>query len=276
MWLTLNNRALSFKGLMLFFVCLLNFQCADSQTLHFEIETNMGTMKGILYDGTPAHRDEFARLANSGHYDGTLFYRVVKNFVIQGGSSDSRNAKPGQHIGYGSDAVNIDSEFKKAYFHKFGALCAPRQPDKVNVFKTSDISQFYIVRGQVYTDTFLTKYEKSINIPIKNELIKTYYNPHKQELAQLKETDKEAFNKLLREIKEQMALEYRISNYKEFTKEQREAYTTIGGTPQLDGEYTVFGEVTSGLDVMKKINNMAVDANSRPKTDVRIIKVKVY
>ena len=244
-------------------------QCA-AQSRRFEIVTNMGTMRGMLYDATPGHRDAFIKLAKEGHFDGTLFYRVVKNFVIQGGSSDSRDAKPGQHIGYGDDAVNIDSEFTPQCYHKFGALCAPRQPDKVNVFKTSDVSQFYIVRGQVYTEDYLTKYEKSINNPIKNGLYKLYYTPYKPELDALKQTDPAEWKRRMKEIKDRIDMEYRISKYKEFTARQRADYTSIGGAPQLDGEYTVFGEITEGLDVLVKINNLSVDANSRPHKDVRM------
>ncbi len=244
-------------------------QCA-AQSRRFEIVTNMGTMRGMLYDATPGHRDAFIKLAKEGHFDGTLFYRVVKNFVIQGGSSDSRDARPGQHIGYGDDAVNIDSEFTPQCYHKFGALCAPRQPDKVNVFKTSDVSQFYIVRGQVYTEDYLTKYEKSINNPIKNGLYKLYYTPYKPELDALKQTDPAEWKRRMKEIKDRIDMEYRISKYKEFTARQRADYTSIGGAPQLDGEYTVFGEITEGLDVLVKINNLSVDANSRPHKDVRM------
>lgn len=243
---------------------------AQAQSVKFEIVTNMGTMRGILYDATPNHRDTFVKLAKEGHFNGTLFYRVVKNFVIQGGSSDSRDAKPGQHIGYGDEAVNIDSEFTPKCYHKFGALCAPRQPDKVNVFKTSDVSQFYIVRGQKYTDDYLTKYEKSINNPIRNNLYKLYYTPYKAELDALKETDPAEWKRRMREIKDRIDMEYRISKYKEFTDKQRADYTTIGGAPQLDGEYTVFGEITEGLDVLVKINNLTVDSNSRPLKDVRM------
>ena len=244
-------------------------QCA-AQSRRFEIVTNMGTMRGMLYDATPGHRDAFIKLAKEGHFDGTLFYRVVKNFVIQGGSSDSRDAKPGQHIGYGDDAVNIDSEFTPQCYHKFGALCAPRQPDKVNVFKTSDVSQFYIVRGQVYTEDYLTKYENSINNPIKNGRYKLYYTPYKPELDALKQTDPAEWKRRMKEIKDRIDMEYRISKYKEFTARQRADYTSIGGAPQLDGEYTVFGEITEGLDVLVKINNLSVDANSRPHKDVRM------
>ena len=114
------------------------------------IETNMGNLKAKLYNDTPLHRDNFIRLAKSGHYNGTLFYRVVKNFVVQGGSSDSRNAIAGQAIGYGK-GVTIDAEIKPHHYHKKGALAAPRQPDRVNVFKESDIAQFYFVVGKKYT-----------------------------------------------------------------------------------------------------------------------------
>ncbi len=245
-------------------------RAASAQTVRFEISTNMGVMRGHLYDATPGHRDAFVKLVKQKHFDGTLFYRVVKDFVIQGGSSDSRDARPGQHIGYGDEAVNIDSEFTPKCYHKRGALCAPRQPDKVNLFKTSDVSQFYIVRGRVYDDDYLTKYEKSINIPIRNNLHKLYYTPYKEELAALKTTDPAAYKARIREIRDRIEMEYRISNYKKFTDEQRRDYTTIGGAPQLDNEYTVFGEITEGLDVMVKINNMRVDANSRPLTDVRM------
>ncbi|MBQ3635471.1 MAG: peptidylprolyl isomerase [Bacteroidales bacterium] len=243
---------------------------ASAQSVKFEIHTNMGVMRGFLYDDTPGHRDKFVELARSGHFDGTLFYRCVKDFVIQGGSSDSRNAKPGQHIGYGSDAVNIDSEFKKNHFHKRGALCAPRQPDKMNLFKTSDISQFYIVCGRTYTDEYLTQYEKSINLPIKKKIKEQYLNPRADELRSLRQSDPKAYNKLLTDIRDKMDFEYRISNYKEFTPEQRQAYTSIGGTPQLDNEYTVFGEITEGLDVMEKISLSPVDNNSRPLKDIKM------
>lgn len=243
----------------------------SAQRYHVLIKTSMGNMKAVLYDDTPKHRDEFVRLVKEKHYDGTLFYRSVKDFVIQGGSEDSRDAKPGQHIGYGEHSINIDSEFTKKRFHKQGALCAPRQPDRINMLKTSDISQFYIVKGKVYADTILDMMEKAVNVPIKNKLRKTYYLPHKDELARLKAEGKsKEYNALATEIKEKIESEYLISGYKEFTQAMREAYTTVGGTPELDGEYTVFGQIVEGLDVLKKINGLKVDKNDRPLTDVRI------
>ena len=124
------------------------------------IETNLGNMKIKLYNDTPIHRDNFIRLAKAGHYDGTLFYRVIKNFMIQGGSSDSRNAIAGQFIGFGKP-MTIEAEIKPEHYHKKGALAAPRQPDRENFFKESDISQFYIVQGKKYTEQELEIIEKS-------------------------------------------------------------------------------------------------------------------
>ncbi|MGQ1889605.1 peptidylprolyl isomerase [Thermophagus sp. OGC60D27] len=253
---------------------LLTQSLAAQQYTHYVlIKTNMGNMKVKLYNDTPNHRNEFLKLVNNDHFDGTLFYRVIKNFVIQGGSSDSRNAPRGKHIGYGTSAANIDAEYRDNHFHKKGALCAPRQPENINQFKMSDISQFYIVQGRVWTNEELNIIEKNHNIPIKNELKRKYYLPRKEELAKLKQEDPKAFNKLLRQIKEKINFEYSLSDYLKFTDQQRKAYTTVGGLPDLDGEYTVFGEVVEGLDVIDKIANLKTDKNDRPYTDV-VIKIQ--
>lgn len=243
---------------------------AQEYTHYVLIKTNLGNMKVKLYNDTPTHRNEFLKLVNSDHFDGTLFYRTIKNFVIQGGSVDSRNAPAGKHIGYGNAAVNIDSEFHDHHFHKKGALCAPRQPEDINHFKMSDISQFYIVKGRVWTSEQLDIIEKNNNIPIKNKLKKEFYVPRKEELARLKEEDPRAFNELLRDIKQKINFEYSLSDYIEFSDAQREAYTTIGGLPDLDGDYTVFGEVVEGFEVIDKIAALKTDKNDRPFTDVVI------
>ena len=252
-------------------IALMLFAAAQSQepVYYVNITTNMGTMKVKLYNETPDHRDHFLKLVGEKHFDGTLFYRVVKGFVIQGGSSDSRNAAPGRAIGYGK-AINIDAEYHENCFHKKGALCAPRQPEEVNHFKMSDISQFYIVQGRKYTSNELDLIEKATNNPIKIELKRQYYLPHKEELAKLKTEDPKAFNKLLREIKDKINFHYSISDKIEFTEKQRQLYSSIGGTPELDGDYTVFGEVVEGLGVLSKIAALPVDKNNRPRTDVKI------
>ncbi|WP_462318400.1 peptidylprolyl isomerase, partial [Marinilabilia sp.] len=131
----------------------------------------------------------------------------------------------------------------------------------------------YIVDGRVWTDEELDVIEKNNNIPIKNKLKKKYYVPRKEELAKLKKEDPRGFNKLLREIKEKINFEYSVSDYIEFTEAQRKAYTTVGGLPDLDGDYTVFGEVVEGLEVIDKIAALKTDKNDRPYKDV-VIKVE--
>ena len=173
------------------------------------IETNLGNMKIKLYNDTPIHRDNFIRLAKAGHYDGTLFYRVIKNFMIQGGSSDSRNAIAGQFIGFGKP-MTIEAEIKPEHYHKKGALAAPRQPDRENFFKESDISQFYIVQGKKYTEQELEIIEKSVNVPIKNAINRKYYTPEKKiildSLRKLKKV--EEFREIAGKIKKDIAFEW--------------------------------------------------------------------
>ena len=257
---------------VLVFLCLF-FACGlvSAQSKTVIISTNMGDIKIMLYDDTPKHRDSFIKLANQGHYDGTLFYRVLKNFVVQGGSSDSKNAPAGKHIGYGSSKLTIDSEFRENRIHKKGALCAPRQPEDINHFKMSDVSQFYIVHGKVYSNEQLDLLEKATNNPIKIKLKKKHYLPYKDELQKLKTEDPKEFNRRLREIKEKIAFEYSLSDKLEFTEEQREIYTSKGGLPELDGDYTVFGEVVSGLSILNKIASLETDKNSRPHTDIKLV-----
>ncbi|WP_026474590.1 peptidylprolyl isomerase [Alkaliflexus imshenetskii] len=243
---------------------------ANEPVHYVTIKTNMGNMRVMLYNETPQHRDNFLRLVASKHFDGTLFYRVIENFVIQGGSQDSRNAPPGRHIGYGSKSEVISSEFVKERFHKRGAICAPRQPEHINHFRMSDISQFYIVKGRVFTNDELDILEKRVNNPILRDLREKYYVPHVEELNRLREEEPRAFNELIREIRAKIDLEFSLADHLKFTDAQRDAYTTIGGLPDLDGDYTVFGEVVEGLDVIDRIAALKTDRNDRPLTDVVI------
>lgn len=257
------------RALFLFFFIAFSSLLAKAQTHEVLIETNLGNITVMLYDDTPNHRDMFMRLVNSGHYDGTLFYRVIKDFVVQGGSSSSKKAVKGSHIGYGK-SVNINSEFRDNRFHKKGALCAPRQPQEINHFKKSDIGQFYFAVGRIVPPQELEMVEKKVNVPIKRKLKAKYYTPRKAELDSLKKNDPREFNAQLREIKSQIAVQYALEETLEFPDELKEAYTTLGGIPTLDGEYTVFGEIINGMDVLDRIVNLKTDKNDRPYTDVRM------
>ena len=244
-----------------------------SQTKVVEISTNLGTMKFMLYDDTPKHRDAFIELAKEGYYNGTLFYRVIQDFLIQGGSKSSRDAAPGKRIGYGDPDKTVDDEILSKYFHKKGALCAPRQPDETNPFKQSDISQFFIVKGRAHTIGGLDTMELAVNRPIRNKIVNSTMTPEvREELKQLRDDNKvDEFRMLAEQIRAKIETEYSLSpGVLEFSAAQREAYTTVGGYPDLDGKYTIFGECVSGFEVIDKIAALKTDSNNRPFNDVKI------
>ncbi len=238
-----------------------------------QISTNLGTMKFKLYNETPKHRDAFVQLAKEGYYDGTLFYRVIQDYLIQGGSKSSRNAAPGKRIGYGEPDKTVDDEIKPEFFHKKGVLCAPRQPDEINPFKQSDISQFFIIKGKVYTNGELDTLELAVNRPIQKKINAQFLTPEiKAKLKQLKAEKKvDEFRAIVGEVKRQIDTQYQMNREKlEFSEAQRKAYTTVGGYPSLDGKYTIFGECISGFDVIDKIAALKTDENNRPLMDVKI------
>lgn len=256
---------------------VLSFLFLFSQTHEVQISTNMGSMKFVLYDNTPRHRDAFIELARNNHFYNTLFYRVINGYIIQGGSKDSRNAPPGKFIGYGDPTKTVDDEIIPSNICKKGALCAPRQPDEINIFKQSDVSQFFIVQGRLYRPGQLDTMELAVNRPIRKKIIERAYPPEKKDmLNKLKEEKKMEEARLLAdEIKEEIETNYALADGKLiFTTQQREAYTKVGGAPEIDGEYTVFGELVEGLDVIDKIAALKVDGNNRPFTDV-VINVKI-
>lgn len=270
----ISRKQVLFTMLFLLVCWLSSAQSTNSIVL---IETNLGDIKLMLYKETPKHRQNFLQLIENNHFDGTLFYRVIKGFVVQGGSQDSRNAPQGKNIGYGDANRTIESEFNSNFFHKKGALASPRQPDKVNIFKESDVSQFYIVHGRVYTNEELTAMEKEVNVPLRKSIVKKFLTPGKRSILDSLKREKKVdeFREIANRIKESIQFEYSSSNQKlEFTKEQRQAYTTIGGVPHLDRNYTVFGEVISGIEVINQIANLKTDSNDRPYQDVKM-KVKI-
>ena len=262
------------KRLIFITIIFLNIHWfAPAQSRIVEIKTTLGTMKFELYDDTPKHRDAFIKLASEGYYDETLFYRVIENFLIQGGSKSSLNAPPGKLIGYGDPEHTVDDEIIPDHFHRKGALCAPRQPDEVNPFKQSDISQFYIVKGKVFTTGALDTMEMAVNRPIRNKVMKQVYTSDiREKLKKLKAEKKvDEFREIAARVKNDIeaALLF-YPDVLEFTDAQRKAYTTIGGYPDLDGKYTVFGRCISGFEVIDKIAALKTDSNNRPLTDVKI------
>jgi cyclophilin family peptidyl-prolyl cis-trans isomerase len=257
----------------IFVFLVITSMCGFSQLKLVEISTNLGSMKFKLYDNTPKHRDAFIELAKEGYYNGTLFYRVIQDFLIQGGSKSSKDAISGKKIGYGDPDKTVDDEILPLYFHKKGALCAPRQPYEINPFKQSDISQFYIVKGRVHTAGEIDTMELAVNRPIRNKIVQSVMTPEiREELKRLKEEKKvDEFRELAQEVKDKIETEYSLNpGVIKFSDAQRVAYTTIGGYPDLDGKFTIFGECISGFEVIDKIAALPTDKNSRPFTDVKI------
>ena len=220
------------------------------------IKTNVGTMKAILYDDVPNHTRTFIERAKRGDFNGTLFTRVLPEFMIQGGAPDSKNAPAGAKCGFGDPSAEILPEINEKYFHKKGALAAPRQPDDVNPQKKSDMSQFFIVQGKVYRETELDTLERTANYPARQKALKEFYAPVRAELNMIKMSNKWEYQK-------------------RFTDEQRKAYTTVGGCHHLDGTYTIFGELTEGFDVLDQIATQPKDQNDRPKKDIRIQSITI-
>lgn len=209
---------------ILLFLCafsVLTAFAAKPKNQYVRIKTEYGECIVKLYNQTPLHRDNFLKLIKKGYYDGVLFHRVIKDFMIQGGDPDSKNAKPDSLLGEGGPKYTIPAEFNDSLFHKKGVLAAAREGDDVNPLKASSGSQFYLVQGKVFTDAQLNSVEEK-------------------------------------------RLKFKIPEW------QREVYKTIGGTPHLDRNYTVYGEIVVGLDMVDKIAVLPTDKNNRPKQDVKM------
>ena len=248
----------------------------DKETL-VKIETTAGDIKVKLYNETPKHRDNFIKLVKDGMYEGTLFHRVIKDFMIQAGDPDSKNAPKGKMLGAGDVGYTIPAEFVyPKFFHKKGALSAARQGDNVNPKKESSGCQFYIVTGKVYNDSTLLSMESQMNENKINVIFNTLAQKHMKEIYKMRKANDEnglydLQEKLFAEVQEMAAKQPEFH----FTPEQIEAYTTVVGTPHLDGEYTVFGEVVKGLDIVDKIQQVKTDRSDRPEEDVKITKVTI-
>ena len=248
-----------------------------SEETKLKIETTAGDIVVKLYNETPQHRDNFIKLAENGTYEGTLFHRVIKDFMIQAGDPDSKNASKGQMLGAGDVGYTIPAEFVyPKYFHKKGALSAARQGDNVNPQKASSGCQFYIVTGKVYSDSALLNMEQQMNQMRFNNLFNTLASKHAKDIYKMRKAgDQEGLMNLQDTLIAQVERQLAGQSEFRFTPEQVKAYTTVGGTPHLDGEYTVFGEVLEGMDVVDKIQRVKTDRNDRPEEDVKIIKVEV-
>ena len=234
------------------------------------IKTTLGDIKVKLYDETPQHRDNFIKLVKEGYYNGTLFHRVIKDFMIQGGDPDSKGAPAGKSLGTGGPGYTVPAEIVyPQLFHKRGALAAARQGDEVNPQRNSSGSQFYIVWGDVYAGGKLGQMEKQMNMMVEQEVFNALAAERKAQIMDLRRNrDQAGLMALQEELIALTKAEVKEKGEFKFTEAQKEAYSTVGGTPHLDNQYTVFGEVVEGLDVVEKIQNCATARGDRPKEDI--------
>lgn len=235
-----------------------------------KITTTEGDIIVRLYDETPLHRDNFLKLAKEGYFDGTLFHRVIKDFMIQGGDPDSKGAPAGKMLGTGGPDYTIPAEFVyPQYFHKRGALSAARQADEVNPRRESSGSQFYIVWGKTYKPQELKQMEKQMAMQQEQTVFNQLVAENKAKIMELRRNrDRMGLQELQDELIAQTKATCSTMPRPTFTTQQQEAYTTVGGTPFLDSQYTVFGEVESGLDVVEKIQNTKTGRADRPVQDI--------
>lgn len=241
-------------------------QPTDNKMTKVKLETSLGDIVVELYNETPQHRDNFVKLVKEGFYDGVLFHRVINNFMIQTGDPDSKTAGPDDLLGGGDPGYTIEAEFVfPKYFHKRGALAAARTGDQANPMRRSSGSQFYIVTGQVFgTEQLMGMLQAK-----KQDIFRRLVMENQDKIKQLQESNDEAgIHALQDELIRQTEAEAQFD-------ELIEAYTTIGGTPHLDGQYTVFGEVVEGMDVVDKIQNTTTDRRDRPTVDIKIIKASI-
>ncbi len=235
-----------------------------------KIHTTEGDILVRLYDETPLHRDNFLKLAKDGFYNGTLFHRVIKDFMIQGGDPDSIGAAPGKMLGTGGPGYNIPAEIVyPQFFHKRGALSAARLGDDMNPERESSGSQFYIVWGQKYNSGQIRQLEHQMQMQQEQAVFDKLVAEHRSRIMELRRNRDRAG---LQELQDQLNAETQAicseCEKPKLTAEQIEAYTTLGGTPHLDSQYTVFGEVEEGLDVVERIQSCATLRGDRPKEDI--------
>lgn len=252
---------------------------AISQTFSKEtilISTSFGNMKVKLFNETPKHRDNFLKLVREHFYDSLLFHRVIEEFMIQGGDPDSKHAEPIKLLCDGDLNYTIPAEIVPTLCHKKGMLCAARNGDDVNPEKASSACQFYIVQGKKRTDEDLKSYEKRINKPIIAKLKEDILNKAENSVLKEKITAFKAsqnndslmvYFKIVNKLVDE---EYAKTPHYTFPPEHQTIYKTIGGTPHLDSQYTIFGEVIEGLEVIDKIAAVGKNKDDRPLIDIRM------
>ena len=242
------------------------------------MHTSMGDIQLKLYNETPKHRDNFIQLVKDGTYNGLLFHRVIKDFMIQGGDVTSKDAPMNKSLGAGDLGYTVPAEFNyPKYFHKKGALCAARTGDEVNPERASSASQFYIVTGKKYSEAELNQMEKQLENRLKQSIFARLQAENKPKIMEYYRSGNKEELAILRDTligKTELEAEKRKDEAK-LPKELREVYKTEGGVPFLDNQYTVYGEVVKGIEVVDAIQKVKTNKQDRPTENVVIASVEL-
>jgi len=271
-----------FTGLLMtLFLSSCGAQNSKEPGTRLEITTAMGKIKVRLYEDTPKHKANFIKLAKEGFFNGLRFHRVIKEFMIQGGDPNTKDTTKKDQWGMGGPGYLVDAEIKRNRFHKKGALSAARQGDQINPEKKSSGSQFYIVQGKKLTDAELNQIEQQLSQMQMNDFAQNFFKQPKYQWVQtfdwekLQKENPDSLQRMDKRLREEMAAAYEKEGKPfKFTEEERKIYKEIGGTPFLDTQYTVFGEVEEGMDIVDKIANTPTGTNDRPTQDI-VFSVKV-
>lgn len=239
---------------------LLLTMCGDKNNDYLvTIKTQFGDMKVLLYEETPLHKSNFLQLARDGKYDSTQWHRVIEDFMVQGGDIYARTDEKEK------ESDRIPAEIVDGFYHTKGALAAARQDTRVNPEKMSSSSQFYIVDGKQFEEREFTIDQMALNRGVSELLQKPEYDSLAERFLALQQEKKyEEMNKLAYECVELVEQELGLDLTRDADPDVIERYTTTAGAPHLDGEYTVFGRVVEGLDVIDKIAAVPVNRNDKP------------
>lgn len=241
-----------------------------------DIKTSMGDIRVRLFGDTPAHRDNFLKLVKEGYYNDVLFHRVIDQFMVQTGDPESKGAPAGKRLGSGDPGYTLAAEIVyPRHFHHRGALAAARQGDQVNPERRSSGSQFYIVTGRTYNSQQLDQMEKQMQMAERQKIFDRLQQENRDSIITLRKNRDQAGLEALRQELIAKTEAEADSNPACLTEQQRQVYSTVGGTPHLDNQYTVFGEVVSGMDVVEKIEKTQTDSSDRPLDDIRVISMKI-
>lgn len=276
------KKLLIILPLILFVVSCAIFKPKGAVEQKILVQTNQGDFVVKLYNETPKHKENFLKLVDSTYYDSLLFHRVIDKFMVQGGDPESKNAEKNVRLGNGGPGYTIEAEIVDGIYHKRGALAAARQANDVNPEKRSSGSQFYIVEGNTWDDQTLDLMIKRRNSYVIAEYINRYLKQPENE-AIAKHVDSlrrnhlnQEFNALYLQLTDQVMPKIEADSVELFdiSDEQKEIYKTLGGSPHLDGEYTVFGEVVLGMSVIEKISDVKTDIRNRPLDDIMILSMR--